>query len=46
MDTSIAETELQGTYEPPEVLATFSRGELAAYLPNEQMPHLHTVQNS
>ncbi len=33
-------------YEPPTVLAEFTRDDLAAYLPEGLMPHLHAIQNS
>lgn len=33
-------------YEPPTVVATFSRSALAADLPEDLTPHMHAVQSS
>ncbi len=35
-----------GTYEPPVVLATFQKQDLAEDLPENLTPHIHAVQNS
>ena len=38
--------ETGGTYEPPVVLATFQKQDLAEDLPENLTPHIHAVQNS
>lgn len=38
--------EAGGTYEPPVVLATFQKQDLAEELPENLTPHIHAVQNS
>lgn len=38
--------ETRVSYEPPVVLATFRKEELAEQLPENLTPHLHAVQNS
>lgn len=38
--------EVQAAYEPPVVLATFQKQDLAEDLPENLTPHIHAVQNS
>lgn len=36
----------ESPYDPPVVLATFSKADLVEDLPEDLTPHIHTVQNS
>jgi hypothetical protein len=44
--TSNVATEPHGTYEPPVIVATFPKQDLAQELPENLTPHIHAVQNS
>jgi len=43
---SNATERLAQVYEPPTVVATFSKESLARDFPEDLTPHIHTVQNS